>query len=224
MAFNIKIQKQLSLEDINYLKSKFEKLFQPLEESTTLLLQSLMFKYYQEEHRAYHNLSHIYNLLQLSEQLTPTNRTAFELAIWYHDIIYQPTFKDNEAQSAALFLKYYDEYFYKQNLINEKDKIWIDQTIISTFGHQPRIDNADTKLFLDADLAILATDSAIYQTYTKAIRMEYNIYPDHLYYQGRKQVMTHFLQRPKIYFTEDFASFESQARQNIISEINQPIQ
>lgn len=224
MTFNIKIQNQLSSEDFAYLQSKFEQLFQSLETSTTLLLQSIIFNHYQEEHRAYHNLSHIYNLLQLSEQLPISNKTAFELAIWYHDIIYQPQLKDNEEQSAILFLKHYNKYFKSQNFINEENKKWINQTIISTFGHQPKINNTDTKLFLDADLAILAADTTTYQTYAKAIRTEYNIYPDHLYYQGRKQAMTHFLQRPKIYFTNIFAPLEAQARQNIITEIHQPIQ
>ena len=108
---NIKIQQHLSSEDLQYLQSKFEQLFQPLGKSTILLLQTTIFQYYQETHRAYHNLSHIYNLLKLSEQLDIYNRNAFEMAIWYHDIIYQPHFKDNEAKSAALFLKHFDEYF-----------------------------------------------------------------------------------------------------------------
>ncbi len=220
MIFNIKIQQQLTSEDLNYLQSKFEQLFNPLGKSATLLLQSIIFQYYQETHRTYHNLSHIYNLLKLSEQLDISNRLGFEIAIWYHDIIYQPHFKDNEAQSAVLFLKDFDEHFLSTNFTDEENKRWINQTILSTFGHQPRINNLDTKLFLDADLAILAADTKTYEIYTKAIRTEYNIYPDHLYYQGRKQVMTHFLERPKIYFTDTFEPFEQQARQNIISEIS----
>ena len=225
---NIKIQQHLSSEDLQYLQSKFEQLFQPLGKSTILLLQTTIFQYYQETHRAYHNLSHIYNLLKLSEQLDIYNRNAFEMAIWYHDVIYQPHFKDNEAQSSALFLKHFDEYFGNffpnQNLTNKEIRIWINQMILSTFGHQPRLHHMDMRLFLDADLAILATDSKTYETYTKAIRTEYNIYPDHLYYQGRKQAMTHFLDRPNIYFTTTFSPFEQQARQNIINEIGSPVQ
>ena len=223
MTINIKIQKKLSIKDFDYIKSKLEQLFKSLDQSTVLLLQSIIFQKYQESHRAYHNLSHIYNLLKLSEQLNISNRMAFEMAIWYHDIIYQPQFKDNEAQSAELFLQHYDQYFSKLNFINEENKHWIEQTILSTFGHQPRIDNFDVKLFLDADLSVLATDVETYQTYTKAIRTEYNIYPDNLYNQGREQAMKHFLDRPKIYFTDAFLGFEKQARRNIIHEINPPV-
>ena len=224
MSFNFKIETQLVLEDLQYLQSKFMRLFQPLKKSTTLLLRSILFQHYEETHRTYHNLSHIYNLLKISEQLEISNPVAFEIAIWYHDIIYQPQFKDNESQSAALFLKHYDDYFLSNNFITEENKTSINQIILSTFGHRPRLHHMDVRLFLDADLAILAADHRTYETYTKAIRTEYNIYPDHLYYPGRKQVMKQFLERPTIYFTDTFAPLEQQARRNIIKEINSPVQ
>jgi predicted metal-dependent HD superfamily phosphohydrolase len=216
----IKICRQLSAQDLDYLMFKFHRLFEPLDAKNLIPLQHSIFNYYQESHRAYHNLSHIFNLLQLSEQLDILTKNAFELAIWYHDMIYQPQFKDNEEQSADLFLKHYNAYFSTSPLITTNEKEWIYSTILSTAGHQPRIEHPDTKLFLDADLSILASETDTYETYVKAIREEYNIYPDELYYQGRKQAISRFLEREKIYFTDVFAPFEHQARQNILLEIS----
>ena len=60
---------------------------------------------YGEEHRFYHNLDHIEHCLgeldQAGDQVE--DRDAVELAIWFHDLVYEIGAGDNEAQSAALF-------------------------------------------------------------------------------------------------------------------------
>lgn len=170
---------------------------------------------YQQSHRYYHNLSHILSFLHLSAHFDIQNRPAFEVAIWFHDIIYQPHFKNNEERSVHYFQKHCSE----NSNLSQEEKEWISQAIFSTFGHQPRIDGEMVKLFLDIDLAILATDWDTYTAYTKAIRKEYWIYPKPLYQNGRKKAMQHFLERDEIYFTEAFKGLERQARANIEREV-----
>jgi predicted metal-dependent HD superfamily phosphohydrolase len=137
------------------------------------------------------------------------------VAIWFHDVIYQPYFKNNEERSVHYFQKHCSE----NSNLKKEDKVWIEQAIFSTFGHHPRLDDASIRIFLDLDLAILATDWNTYQTYTRAIRKEYWIYPKSLYQNARKKAMQHFLERENIYFTEVFKVFEQQARANIQREI-----
>ena len=175
-------------------------------------------KKYQQSHRQYHNLSHLISIFRLAEQVDIEDRRAFEVAVWFHDIIYQPYFKNNEARSAIFFRKALKkQVFHKLSLTEIR---WIEQAILSTHGHQPKIKgNRDLKLFLDMDLAVLASDAPVYDTYTKAIRKEYWIYPTSMYNKGRIKVLTHFLEREIIYFTEEFKDFEAQARGNIKREI-----
>ncbi|MBL7570773.1 hypothetical protein, partial [Escherichia coli] len=57
---------------------------------------------YAEPHRAYHGQAHIDALLRglVNEARHVGNGAAVELAIWYHDAIYDPAAADNEARSA----------------------------------------------------------------------------------------------------------------------------
>ena len=59
---------------------------------------------YSEPHRAYHTLGHIGHCLDEFEQVRhlATNPDAVELALWYHDAIYDTKTKDSEERSAAL--------------------------------------------------------------------------------------------------------------------------
>ena len=57
---------------------------------------------YSEPHRAYRTITHINACLeQLDEVIDDIEDAyAFELALWFHDIVYQPAQNDNEARSA----------------------------------------------------------------------------------------------------------------------------
>ncbi|MEO8894114.1 MAG: hypothetical protein ABI417_21730, partial [Coleofasciculaceae cyanobacterium] len=75
-------------------------------------------------------------------------------------------------------------------------------------------------IFSDADLAILGASQLDYQAYSQGIRQEYACIPEQLYYSARKQVLSSFLRRTKIYSTPQmFIKLESKARLNIKSEL-----
>jgi len=165
--------------------------------------------------RAYHNLSHLYSILKIFDhfQELKLNQTIYYWTTFFHDAIYKATRKDNEAKSALLA---------KQILtpILPADQVEIIATIIdSTAKHLPLVDIPEQYAFLDADLAILASEEAIYDKYIAAIRQEYRIYPDLLYRPGRKKVLQHFLERDQIYYTSVFKGYEEKARANLRREI-----
>ncbi|WP_448518985.1 HD domain-containing protein [Rhodoflexus sp.] len=171
--------------------------------------------FYQEPHRAYHNLHHIAALLDLANQHRADlqNFSLIFLSIWFHDAIYQPLRKDNEEASAALAKKQLQPL-----QINQSDLDKISSYILATKKHQPS-DDSDLQWFLDFDLAILSSPPEVYEAYTQQIRQEYCMYPDFLYNPSRKKAMSVFLERPAIYGKLGDRA-EQQARLNITLEIS----
>ena len=73
---------------------------------------------------------------------------------------------------------------------------------------------------LDMDLAILGAPEARYDEYAKQIRTEYRIYPDEMYASGRKAVLHSFIQKERLYFTEEMSELLGEhARENMRREL-----
>jgi predicted metal-dependent HD superfamily phosphohydrolase len=91
--------------------------------------------------------------------------------------------------------------------------------IIASKTHLVSADQ-DTNYFTDADLSVLGASREVYKLYADHVRKEYRYYPDLLYKPGRKKVLQHFLDMPRIFKTEHFYhTFEEQARQNLLWEL-----
>lgn len=175
---------------------------------------------YQESHRAYHNLSHIESLLNLVDTFERDweDKEVLIFSIWYHDIIYKSTKKDNELQSAIIAQKRLSELNITQSRI---EQCYAQILATKTHSIDDKILNSDTLYLLDFDLEILSRDWDSYQIYTQQIRKEYKIYPWFMYKRGRKKAMQHFLERDYIYHTNFFRKEkEQQARANIQKEID----
>lgn len=167
--------------------------------------------------RHYHNLQHIEELLQwvaiYADRII--DKEILLLSIWYHDIIYVPGRKDNEAESAAFARKRLSNFELSPDRIEK-----CTQQILATQAHQLLSDDPDLAYLLDFDLAILAKPWEDYQVYAEQIRKEFAAFPDHLYRVGRKQALQRFLTRPAIYHTPVlYERWEKRARQNIQAEI-----
>lgn len=169
-----------------------------------------------EKQRHYHDLSHLYNLYLVKNEFEKSlkNPLLIEAAIWFHDAIYLPKNKNNEAKSAELAV----ETLKDKNLPFDLNDLKL--LIESTAKHQPLKDDSDFHYFLDFDLSILAADAAVYKNYVDAIRQEYSMYPTFLYKIGRKKVLKSFLKRERIYFSSKFyEEHEKKARENILLEL-----
>lgn len=172
---------------------------------------------YQAPGRAYHNLTHLGAMFrELSTWPEPVqDRASLQLAIWFHDLVYVATRKDNEALSADEAERRLQSWGYPAEKIAR-----VSQMIRATAGHQSVGLDEDGKLFLDLDLSILGREPAVYTAYTAAIRKEYAIYPGLLYRKGRRKVIRHFLERETLYFTQTGRQrWETQARENLRQEL-----
>lgn len=174
-------------------------------------------KQYSAMGRHYHNLEHLSDLICLQQQYAPLiiDNDSLLYAIFFHDIIYSTSRKDNEeksAQEALLFLKKIGYPADKQQKVSA--------FIAATAGHQNPMADPDLDYFLDFDLHILGTPHGQYDAYTKQIRKEYWIYPLFFYRNGRKRVLQHFLSQPQIYRTAAFKEkYEQKARENMEREL-----
>lgn len=172
-------------------------------------------KAYSSKSRQYHNLNHIEAMIKSfeehKEQLKFPNEVLY--SIFYHDIVYKTTRKDNEEKSADFAIKILP----KNTTLNN---VLIYDMICATQLHQKN-DINDINWLIDFDLKILASDWNTYEAYCQQIRKEYKIYPDLLYKPGRKKALQHFLENDFIFQTETFRTkYETKARVNIQKEIN----
>ncbi len=105
---------------------------------------------YSEPHRAYHTLEHIEHCLSEFEQVRQliANPDAVELALWFHDAIYNTRTKDSEARSAELALK-------AMRSFSLPDRIGqLVASLIMATTHTAIPTDPDTQLFVDIDLSI----------------------------------------------------------------------
>ena len=167
--------------------------------------------------RHYHNLQHIEALLTLQQAYASDIRSneVLQMAIFYHDIIYNVLKSDNEEQSALAA-----GAFLKQTTFPPYQIITVMDYIRATKTHTGDEHDEDLDFLLDVDLSILGSPADIYTQYAQQIRQEYTVYPDDVYNPGRKKVLMHFLEKPVIYRTSIFREqYETQARQNIAGEL-----
>ena len=76
------------------------------------------------------------------------------------------------------------------------------------------------RALIDADLLILSAPRPIYESYALAIRREYDWVPEETYRGARRMVLDHFLQRPRMYWTDTLEQLLAQpARENLTWEI-----
>ena len=166
---------------------------------------------YQEPHRHYHNLTHIAaSLAELDD--TGEGTPQLEGAIWFHDLIYDPTRADNEDTSILWFEKATEEW------LAPETRSAIARLIAATDFRRPRSDDPDEALMVDIDLAILSAEWPVYDAYRRSVRREYSHVSEEAFRSGRAKVMASFLSAP-IYRTPHFIPREASARKNIEREI-----
>ena len=173
---------------------------------------------YQEPHRYYHNLEHIGEVLKVIAKLSDlaNDPGSLFLAAWYHDAIYDPRAKDNEARSAELAVAHLTPLGLARELLDK-----ITALILATSHMQSTSTETDICILLDADLAILGAEEKRYRRYAEDIRREYAWVDAEAYRVGRSAVLEGFLKRERIYRTDRmFAEGEEAARYNLRTELS----
>ena len=167
---------------------------------------------YAEPHRHYHTGQHIADCLEqfdMACDLT-TAPEEVELALWFHDAIYRPTFSKNELRSAE-----WARRFLRSVGGDETRSQRVFDHIMAT-QHGAGTLSGDTAVVVDIDLSILGRETSEYDVYERAICEEYKWVPGPLYRKKRAEILESFLERPAIYETRHFhETYEESARENL---------
>jgi predicted metal-dependent HD superfamily phosphohydrolase len=165
-----------------------------------------------EPHRHYHTLQHLRECLDHFDEVRPlAQRPAeIELALWFHDAIYDVHRHDNEARSADWAA---DEV--RRAGLPAAMATRVHALVMATEHKQPP-QEADAKLLVDVDLAILGAPRARFDESDAQIRREYAHVPESEFRAGRRAILGAFLARPRLYATRGFGTaLEGPARENL---------
>jgi predicted metal-dependent HD superfamily phosphohydrolase len=172
---------------------------------------------YSEPHRAYHTGRH---LLECFEQFEPARALAadpgsVQLALWFHDAVYDPRGSTNEEESARLAR---DALARAGAAAAVQDRV--EASILAT-RHRAAPGSADAMLTVDVDLSILGAPVARFEEYESQIRDEYAWVPEAIYAVERTKILRGFLARDRIYATDWFRdALEARARANLHRSID----
>ena len=179
-------------------------------------LQQQLLQAWSEPHRSYHTLQHLAECLAHFESLRhlAAHPGEVEIALWFHDAVYDPKGSGNELHSAQ----------------------WAGRELAAVGASGPQIErlhalimatchlahdrpagyDGDMELLLDIDLSILGADATRFAEYEQQVRAEYAWVPSFIYQLKRREVLQSFAQRPRIYGTEAMhALLETRARANL---------
>lgn len=171
---------------------------------------------YSEPHRCYHNLHHISDCLAEFDIVRDqaSEPVAVELAIWFHDAVYDTRATDNEERSVQLAQTSLGEILAESALLDA-----VSNLILATKKHDASL-HVDAALLTDVDLSILGQSQARFWEYEAQIQKEYSWVPIEIFSVKRAEILEGFLTRGRIYHTDGFFTrLEAQARSNLQASI-----
>lgn len=167
---------------------------------------------YRETQRHYHTLRHLEECFAALDDMRPagSDTTVIELALWFHDAIYDVYRHDNEEQSAAWAASCLERAGVPRPTVDK-----VTALILATRHHAAGTD-PEACLLVDVDLAILGAAPPRFREYERQIRAEYAHVPDDVFAHKRRQILEDFLRRPALFATPaGHARHEVQARINL---------
>jgi predicted metal-dependent HD superfamily phosphohydrolase len=175
--------------------------------------------------RAYHDMRHVHEVLRHYAAVAAgpgwAQPAEVYLAVLYHDAVYRPGQRDNEARSAELAIEHIAHWLPDRGIDASRVATLIELT--ARHGQLAAGDLAtdpvsvDACHFLDCDMAILGAEPAVFDAYDRAIAAEYRgVMPAWLFKLNRRRFLKGLLARERIYLSEFFhARLDAQARINL---------
>lgn len=190
---------------------------------------------WEQPHRAYHHSGHLSQMLADLDRLyahrmqAGSTPLALILAAWFHDAVYEGAPGEDERRSEQLAIASL-EPLVTAGLLSGDELQMVRLLVRATATHElPESANlpagyepADIQFFLDADMAILAADSARYRRYLRGVRSEYSHFDDEAFRAGRTTFLRSILGRERIFLSEQALKlWEEPAQANLRAELNE---
>jgi len=166
---------------------------------------------YGEPHRAYHRATHIEHCLRLFDLAAEgmDESDAVEMALWFHDAIYDIPTRENERRSAELFAARAGERG------SERFRSKVRGLIMATTHIDPPT-TLDEAFIVDIDLSSFGRPWEEFLDDSRAVRAEFAHVPDAEFYPRQRKFLDSLVARPEFCFTEFFREqHEARARENI---------
>jgi predicted metal-dependent HD superfamily phosphohydrolase len=160
--------------------------------------------------RLFHNLDHIRECVQRLDEVAAllADPDAVEMAIWFHDAIYEPGDPTNEWRSAELFLA---QSAGAAPLFRRRVC-----ALILTTRHAMPARGSDRRFIDDIDLAGFAAPWDDFMRSGDLLRAEFAAHADAQYYSSQVQFLERLRQRPRFFVTDYFHDkYEAHAQRNI---------
>jgi predicted metal-dependent HD superfamily phosphohydrolase len=142
------------------------------------------------------------------------NPAEVEMALWLHDVIYDPKGRGNEEKSAD-----FAREFCREARAGDLFERRVGELILAT-KHNTAPASEDARLVVDIDLAIFGQGEERLWRYEREVREEYGFVPEEVFRSKRAEILGMFLKRDRIYSTDFFfAKYEGQARENLTKSI-----
>ncbi len=173
---------------------------------------------YTESHRFYHTLAHILHGLReldpadvIVEAVDPH---AVKMALWFHDVVYDPRRHDNEQRSTEIASTLLETGGFRAEFV---DRV---ATLVLATAHAGKPKDDDEALLIDIDLAILGQPPERFDEYERLIRAEYSFVPEEVYCSARAKILRRFFERSYIYYTAPMRRrYEKTAEHNLKNSI-----
>ena len=166
---------------------------------------------YREPHRRYHTAAHIEHCLrQLDLAVSRMDEPeAVEMALWFHDAIYDIPTEENELRSAELFAARAD------GRGSEQFRSKVHRLIMVTTHRAPPA-TLDESFIVDIDLSSFGLPWEEFLRDSRAVRAEFARATDAEFYPRQKKFLESLAARPAFCFTEFFRDrHEARALKNI---------
>jgi predicted metal-dependent HD superfamily phosphohydrolase len=161
--------------------------------------------------RRFHNLHHIRDCLRRFDEVASLLRDpdAVEVALWFHDAVYEPSDTDNERRSAELFLA-------RSNGARPLFRRRVCGLILTT-RHQRQARGNDRCFIDDIDLAGFGAPWEVFTQQGVLLREEFSDQDDAQYHAGQASFLERLAGRPWFFATGYFRDrYEARAQDNLV--------
>lgn len=164
---------------------------------------------FEQGYRRYHTMDHIQDCVRRMDEVSKflDDRDAVELALWFHDAVYETGAATNERKSAELFLSLSEgaRPAFRRRVCG----------LITATRHIGRVHGNDRRFIVDIDLAGFGAPWDEFMRQGALLREE-SAQSDKKYYAGQVFFLSQLQKRSRFFATDYFRDrFEATARDNL---------